>query len=177
MRFLLLMILSCQTSAFAALDIKPGLWSLTTKMKREGKEMDHMAQMQKSMAKMSPEQKKKMTEIMGQAGAGIGSGGEIQVCFTKDQFAKPETTVSEQFKKCDSKIMTNTSTKMVMTFTCKDGATGEMTFAAPDPKVYTGTMLMKSSKGVASEISYNGKYIAAECGVVKPFQALLSPKK
>jgi hypothetical protein len=171
------MILSCQNSAFAALDIQPGLWLLTTKMKREGKEMDHMAQMQQSMAKMSPEQKKKMMEIMGSAGTGIGPGGEMKVCFTKDQFIKPETAVSEQFKKCDSKITTNTSTKMVMTFTCKDGATGEMTFAAPDPKVYTGTMNMKSSKGIASEISYHGKFVAADCGVVKPFQALLSPKK
>src|SRR3954470_4517775 len=67
--------------------MKPGLWEINNKM--SGGQMDQaMADMQKQLAQMPPEQRKQMEAMMAQRGVkmvpGTGGGMAMQVCMTRD---------------------------------------------------------------------------------------------
>ena len=57
--------------------LKPGLWEITnqTRMSGDTKGQDPMAQMNQQMASMTPEQRKKVEEMMAKNGVKMGSGG------------------------------------------------------------------------------------------------------
>jgi len=58
-----------------AIGLKPGLWEVSTKMKRGDKEFDPQAEMKKSFEKMSPDQRKKMEAMMGKSGMSRSEAG------------------------------------------------------------------------------------------------------
>eukprot|EP01036_Dinobryon_divergens_P043480 gene43480-57883_t len=78
----------------AAQNIKPGLWEITNQMQgAPGSKADAaMAQMQKQMAAMSPEQRKMVEDMMAKKGLQIGStpggGMAVKVCVTPEMAAR-----------------------------------------------------------------------------------------
>ncbi len=154
--------------AHSALNMKPGLWGLDMKITHNGKEFNPAAEMQKAFAKMPEAQRKKMMDMMGEkASVGIGKNGESQVCYSKEVIEKPES-IGKQSQKCVTKIITQTSSKIVTNFKCEDGSSGDASWIMNSPTTMTGLVNMKDPRGQASQINYKGKFIKADCGKIRP---------
>ena len=73
----------------SAQSLKPGLWEINNKMKNDPRMDQAMADMQKQLAGMPPEQRKQMEAMMAQRGVRMapaaGGGMTIQMCMTKEQ--------------------------------------------------------------------------------------------
>src|SRR6218665_3690056 len=79
----------------AAPDIKPGLWEMKmensggTPGMPSGAEMEKaMKQMQASLAKLPPEQRKMMEERMGNTGMAFSGNGGMRVCLAKEDIQR-----------------------------------------------------------------------------------------
>lgn len=162
MKFLLVTLLLASPQAFSALNMKPGLWKVKMVMKSGGKEINPSAEMEKAMAQMPEAQKKKMQAMMG------AQDGGMNVCYSKEMLEKPEKLGSQKDKKCDTKVITQTSNKVVSTFKCEDGTKGDGTWKITSPSAYTGLMNIVSSKGEKSQINYTANFLAKDCGKVEP---------
>ena len=167
--FLMALILTTLT-AYAALDMKPGLWRIKMVMNHNGKVINPAAEMQKMLAKLPPEQRKMMEENLKKHNSMINSNGETKVCYSAEMINNPEEMMNQNTQKdskCTSKILTNTNSHITSSFKCEDGTTGLADWKVKDSTNFTGKVDMKSPKGPAV-ITYNGTFDNSNCGDVKP---------
>jgi len=166
--------------SFAALSIKPGLWTMETKMKKDGKEYDPQAQMKAAMAKMSPEQKKQMQAMMEKMGHGASAFNlnekGIQICFTGEMLKNEEFLNQHRDSECATVFPIKTANHVVTEFKCKSGATGKAEWTVKDSTHYSGIVNMTDKKGTQSEIDYRGTFASADCGKVKPIESVMTKK-
>lgn len=159
--------------------LKPGLWELTSRMEGGSVKMqDSMAQMQKQLAAMPPEQRKQMEEVMAKQGvkmapSGPGGGIAIQTCFTKEMVERNDIPASKG--DCKTTSQSRTGNTMKTAFTCTNPAsTGEAVFTLVSPEAYTSKVIVMSQvqgKPEKIDMSGSGKFLAADCGSVKPMRA------
>lgn len=167
---LIILSLSFFANAYAALDMKTGLWKVQVKVNNGGKEMNLQDEMQKALAKVPPEQKKKMMEMMGKmnTGAGIGENGDLQVCYNTAMLGNEASILNQnKDKKCDTKIKEKSSKKFVADFTCTDGTKGTATWIVNSQTSYTGTVKAEKA-GKKTEINHQGQFVSKDCGNIKP---------
>ncbi len=159
-------------SSQAALSIKPGLWSVQSKMKQDGKEYDPQAILKATLAKMTPEQKKQMEAMMAKMGKGgspfgVSSKG-IEVCYTPEML-KSESFLSQQnSKECTQEFPVKTSTHIVIKFKCANGMNGTGDWTVKDSAHYVGTMKINEKSGKKTDVNYQAEFVSANCGNVKP---------
>lgn len=158
-------------SAFASLDMKPGLWTVQTKITQDGKTHEPRVEMQQSMKDMSPEQRAQVDAMMKKLGAGLGDDG-MKVCYTREMIAN-DKALSRHGKECKNDYTTKTSSKVVGTFKCNDGSKGEMEWQLSSTDQYTGNVKLER-EGKKSDIAYTGKFVDANCGDVKPIDLKVS---
>src|SRR4051812_38220340 len=74
--------------------LKPGLWEMTNKIQGNAQMDQAMAEMQKQLAAMPPEQRKQMEAMMGGRGVqmgGMGPGGmSMRVCLTREMVERDD---------------------------------------------------------------------------------------
>ncbi len=171
----LLAYLMITPNAEAFLNMKPGLWEVKTKMKTLSGDQDPMARMKQSMAKMPPEQRKQIEEMMAKHGLSI-NGSTIKICYTKDMLKDAEAMAKnhQQRAGCTNRIINQTSTNFSMSFSCEDGSNGTGNWAIHGNESYDGVIKFTDKKGKHSEINHTAKFISSDCGEVKP---LVIPKK
>ena len=151
----------------------PGLWEHSFKMKSQDAETDQaMADMQKQMAAMPPEQRKQIEQMMASRGMSMGAQGTVvKVCVTKEDMARK---AEPQFREgCKQQVLQRTANSMKVKFECTQpqpmSGEGEMNF--PSDKAYTGKSTITSqANGKAQQMTMEmaGKWLAADCGDVKP---------
>ena len=177
MKKIILFSLFISLSSSAALSIKPGLWTVETKVKKDGKEYDPQAKMREAMAKMSPEQKKqmeamvaKMSEKMGQKNsAAMGSIGitdqGMQICYTEKMLENEELiTKNKHQQDCETTFPVKTSTRVVTEFKCKNGSSGTAEWNVKDSTHYQGAVKMTTAKGEKAEVNYVASFTSSDCG-------------
>lgn len=167
MKFFVVAFLFSTTFAHAALNMKPGLWTVSMQLESDGKKTDPSAHMKAALAKMPEAQKKQMMDMMAKQGAGMSSDGNTQVCYSKQMIEKPEN-MQKQPTKCDTKVTKNTATEVATSFKCEDGTTGDAKWTVPSPEKMEGLVNVKNPKGKLSKIHYSGKFEKADCGTIKP---------
>jgi hypothetical protein len=150
-----------------------GLWEHAVSMKAGGGELERaMAEMQKQMAAMPPDQRKQMEQMMSSRGVTLGAqGATAKVCVTKEQAARPaEPKLTGDCTQHDVQRSGNT---MKFKFECTKpealSGEGEMTYVSD--KAYTGkTTVTRQASGKPQQTSMemSGKWVAADCGDVKP---------
>jgi hypothetical protein len=155
------------TNAFAGLNMSPGLWELDVKVKTKGQERDPRAEIQKALAKMAPEQRKKMESIMASMGAGVSSDGAIKVCYSEEMIKKNSLTPEGKIKSCKTDVTTITPEKMITKFNCEDGTKGVATWNMESKEKLNGLVEM-NKKGEDSTIRYKGKFVNKDCGAIRP---------
>lgn len=158
--------------SFAALNMKPGLWEIKTKINSGSGETDPMAQMRKSMDQMSPEQRKQMEAAMAKQGMSP-SGNGAKVCYTPELLKNNESVMNQKDSKCKSNVTQKTAKKTAVEFNCENGSkgTGEWNFVSD--KQYSGTVKVTDAKGALSQIHHDARFVSNDCGDVKPLK--LSP--
>jgi len=129
-----------------------------------GKKVDPMAEMKKAMAGMSPEQRKQMEMAMGRTMNGNGTS----VCYTQELLNQQNGLVPDSDEqKCKTDIKIKTSSKFAADFKCEDGASGTMEFNRDSKEKFNGLVRM-TRDGKFSKVVYEGKFVNADCGSVKP---------
>jgi len=151
----------------------PGLWEHSFTMKSDDGKMEKaMAEMQKQMAAMPAEQRRQMEAAMASRGVKMGAGGtSVKVCVTPEEAAKPPEMRSGAGN-CTQKDMQRSGNTMKFKYECTQPPStgeGEMTFISD--KAYTGKTVMSStdpSKPRQMTMEMQGKWLASDCGDVKP---------
>jgi hypothetical protein len=119
---------ACVALPAAAQSMKPGLWEMQQKMGGNPQMDQAMAEMQKQLAAMSPEQRKQMEGMM--AGRGVqvapGAGGAmaVKVCMTKEMAERNEVPASQG--DCKTTQQSRSGNTIKMAFACtKPPSSGE----------------------------------------------------
>ncbi|MEO8807341.1 MAG: DUF3617 domain-containing protein [Burkholderiaceae bacterium] len=154
----------------------PGLWEHSFKMKSQDAETEKaLADMQKQMAAMPPEQRKQIEQMMASRGMSMGAQGTVvKVCVTKEDVARK---AEPQFREgCTQQVLQRSASSMKVKFECTQprpmSGEGEMSFIGD--KAYTGKSTVTSqSNGKTQQMAMEmaGKWLAADCGDVKPRSA------
>lgn len=156
--------------------MRPGLWEHTVSMKSQSGQMEAaMAQMQKSMASMTPAQRKQMEDMMAQQGVRIGpNGNSVKVCITAEQADLDRIPPQEG---CTQKVQRTGPSSIAMTFSCKGApgqppTSGEGTMTFSGPTAYAGNFKVQTTtaqgKPEQLDMAQTGKWLAADCGGLKP---------
>ena len=184
LQFALAAVAAAMVLPAGAQSLKPGLWEVTNRMQSGSGQMENaMSQMQQQMASMPPEQRKMIEEQMAKSGVRMGSAGpaggmSVQVCMTKEMTQKDE--VPAQHGDCKTTTQGRSGNTMKMAFACTNppsSGEGQVTFNSPESyatRMAINTQVAGKSEKVNMESS--GKWLAADCGSVKPL-AQQAPKK
>lgn len=160
----------------SAQNIKPGLWEMTSSVdSADGQMKAAMAEMQKHMATMTPEQRKMMDQMMAKQGVQFSTTGDggihFKVCVTKEMAAQNELPI-QQHGDCTHRRAPLSGGTMKVSFTCNkprvDGD-GEITFGGGTS--YRAKMKVTSYEGGKPELTNTeiaGKWLGADCGSIKP---------
>mgnify|MGYP006207519975 CR=1 FL=1 len=177
---LLLGAFSCIGVAHAQ-STKPGLWEVTQKMGGNAEMDQAMAQMQKQMAGMSAAQRKQMEAMMGNQGLSMGAGGtmSLKTCITPEMAARNDMPTQTEGD-CTTTVTSRSGNTMKMKFVCTNPpSSGEGTYTFNGDTAYSMKMVMTSQhqgKPQNMTMEGQGKWLAADCGNVKPMQGP-GPKK
>jgi hypothetical protein len=175
-RILVAAVLAGALSLAFGQSLKPGLWESTHKTSFGGDSQmaAQMAEAQKQMANMPPEQRKMMEDMMKSRGMSMspGAGGAMTVkyCLTKEQAERKE--IPTQKGDCKSTQLPAGPGKMKMTFTCTNppsSGEGEVTFASPD--AYSMKMVVNTTiQGKPEKINMegSGRWLGTDCGDIRP---------
>jgi hypothetical protein len=164
------------SGALAAPRMKPGLWEITSNMQSSrGDTGNSMAQMQRQMAAMPPEQRKMAEEMMARNGRGMSAGPTggmtMKTCVTKEM-AERNQMLGPQPGHCTSTATPASGSTMAITFTCTQppsSGEGQITFASD--QAYSMKMTMRrAAKGgeEQSAMEMSGKWIGSDCGTIQP---------
>ena len=166
-------VLSLLACAAQAQTQAPGLWEHSFTMKSDDGRMEKaMAEMQKQMAAMSPEQRKQMEGAMASRGVKLGAtGNSVKVCVTKEEAAKPPEARMNAGN-CTQKDMQRSGNTMKFKYECTQPPStgeGEMTFVSD--KAYSGKTTVTSQvagRPQQMNMEMQGKWLSSDCGDVKP---------
>lgn len=154
---------------------RPGLWEMNSKMGGNPEIDAAMAQMQKQMASMPPEQRKMMEDMMAKQGVNIaaGPGGtmSMKVCITPEMAARQEMPTQTEGD-CKTTITSRSANGMKMNFVCQNPpSSGEGTYTFNGDTSYTMKMVMQSVQNGKPQnvtIDGQGKWLSKDCGTVRP---------
>lgn len=155
------------------LQIRPGLWEHSFTIKTQSGEMEAaMAQMQKELAGMPPEQRKMIEQMMELKGVGMGTKGtSVEMCVTKEM--SEDGFVPQNDGDCKQQIIKQTGNRITFTFDCAGDppTSGEGEITMSNSKAYTGKATINTKvdgKTERMEMTQAGKWLANDCGKVKP---------
>lgn len=159
----------------SAQNLKPGLWEVTNNMRTGSGEMEkQMAQMQREMASMPPDQRRMMEEMMAKQGMKMGAGGgrgmSVKQCMTKDMVERNE--FPSQQGDCRTTKQQRSGNVMKFSVACSNPpSTGEGQVTFVSPEAYTMKMNINHSAGGKADnmsMDMSGKWLSSDCGSVKP---------
>jgi hypothetical protein len=161
-----------------AQNMKPGLWELSNKVSSsDGQMQAAMAEMQKQLASMSPEQRQAMQQMMARNGVQmkVGAGGALtsRMCMTKEMIQRKEFPVQEG--DCTQKVTPMGANKMKIAFSCtRPPASGEGEMTLDSDTSYRARMHVKGTDGGRQQIvdmDVTGKWLGADCGNLRPMSS------
>jgi hypothetical protein len=155
--------------------MKPGLWELSNKVSsQDGQLNGAMAEMQKQLASMSPEQRQAMQQMMERNGVqmNIGAGGALtsRMCMTKEMIERKEFPVQEG--DCKQKTTPVSANRMKIAFSCtRPPTSGEGEMIVDSDTSYRVKMHVKGTDGGQQhtvDMDAAGKWLGADCGKLRP---------
>ena len=155
-------LLVAQTLARPLLDVRMGLWEVTSTT-----DMGGVPGVDTS--KMSPEQQAQIAAVMKGA---MGKPTVLKSCMTKEKFVTERTPVDQPGTTCSHTVQTNTAKVLENTMIC----TGERPSKAVSrtealsPTEFAGTVTSTSTargREMSVTIKMRGKWLGADCGDVK----------
>jgi hypothetical protein len=174
-----LALIACGCASLMALPataqtMKPGLWELSSKVSSpDGRMQNMMAEVQKHLANMSPEQRQQMQQMMERNGVQLqaGAGGALttRMCMTKEMIARREFPV--QKGECKQKVTPVAGNKMKVAVSCtKPAISGEGELTVDSETSYRATMHTTATNGdvqQAMDVNAVGTWVSADCGTLR----------
>jgi hypothetical protein len=159
----------------SAQSMKPGLWEITNNMADgNGKAQSALADLQKEMADMDPEERKTMEQMMAKQGlklgAGPGGGMVTKMCITPEMARRKELPM-QQKGDCTHNQSTAGAGKMKFSFACANPRTtgeGEVTFSGDTSYKMKMKVVSGKTKDDVMTMDASARWIGADCGSVKP---------
>lgn len=163
----------------SAQTIKPGLWEITSQMQDgSGQMAAAMAQAQKQMESMPPEQRKMMQEMMAKQGIQMGASGGgmvIKMCMTQEMVDRNDMTSRQADNPRSDCTHTNSprsGNSMKFSFVCTkppSSGEGEVTFTSQDAySMKMTTTSMVRGKPEKLDMQTSARRLGSDCGTVKP---------
>jgi hypothetical protein len=159
----------------AAQTMKPGLWELSSKVSSpDGQMQNMMAEMQKRLAAMPPEQRQQVQKMMEQNGvqmqAGAGGAMITRMCMTREMIARREFPI--QKGECKQKVTPVSGNKVKVALSCtKPAIDSEGEVTVDSETSYRATMHTVATNGnVQQMVDVNavGTWVGANCGTLRP---------
>ena len=160
--------------------LTPGLWEHRMTMKSSDPRVaEGMARMQKDLAAMPPEQRKQMEAMMAAQGVNLGvaanAGGPAivaQVCITPEQAARDQMQPSAEGD-CKQTSQQRSGNTLRVKFECtgKRPIKGDGEYVLESAKAHRGRTeieAQEAGKTVLTSMTHSGRWLAADCGAVKP---------
>lgn len=155
--------------------MKPGLWEHRyTLHSQSGPMAQAMADMQKQLATMPPDQRRLMEQTMASHGVGLSDKAHtLKVCITPEQAAQMD--VPAQDGRCKQKVTQRTANRVTVAFQCEGEppGQGEATLTLRSPTEYSGTAWFQTvvaGKPEKMNMSQTGRWLSLDCGNVSPLK-------
>jgi hypothetical protein len=150
--------------------MRPGLWEITSKLQPGNSQASAaMAEAQRQLAAMPPEQRKLIEGMMAKQGVGVSLGGDGSVrvthCVTKEMAQRGDIPLGQQGQ-CSTSA-TPAAGGVRVTFSCANppsSGTGLVTFQGDS--AYTTTMNVTSTargKPESMTVDAAGRWLGAQC--------------
>ncbi len=169
--------------AASAQKVAPGLWEYSATMKMQGAQVDAaMARMQEQMARMPPEKRQQMEQMMAARGISMGSGGPgaamtgaqpivVKVCITPEQAASDD--IGRPDSNCQQTHKERSGKTLKFKFSCSGErqAKGEGEFTIDSDKATKGRVVVdgiEKGQPMRMEMAHTGRWLGADCGDIKP---------
>lgn len=155
----------------AAQTIKPGIWEVTNKVgDPSGQMQGAMAELQRRMANMPPDQRKMMEQMMAQHGVQINPAGlAAKVCVTPEMVKNSDLPVSQDGS-CSQSHSPAKGGRMSFTFNCpstQTSGTGEVRFISDTSYALTAKVLRGGSP-MPVTVDSDARWLGADCGALQP---------
>lgn len=155
--------------------IAPGLWEHRMTMQGSDPRLaQQMAEAQRAMASMPPEQRRMMEQMMARQGMSLapggGSGMTIRVCISPEQATRQE--LPPPGERCTHRITGRTANSLKFAVECPaEQARGEGEAVFSGNKAYESRFSMRRERGGTAEITamqVNARWLGADCGGIAP---------
>jgi hypothetical protein len=156
--------------------VSPGLWEHSMTMKTQsGRAEASGARMQEEMARLPPEQRKMMEQMMARQGVSMGAGPgaplTVRVCVTPEQAARGEFPQGEG--RCKQDSLERSGKTMRFKFSCSGNppSSGSGEYTLISDKAHKGHVVvetLRDGKPERVEMEQSGRWLAADCGEIKP---------
>jgi hypothetical protein len=152
--------------------IEAGLWEINIALKSQsGKAEAAMKQAQAQIARLPPDQRKAVEEMMAAQGVQLGdSGSAVKACISKEFAERGE--VPQQAGDCKQEVLERSSNSMKVKFVCTTTppAKGEAVVSFQSATAYTSkavvdTVMLGEPERV--NVDQTGRWVGADCGSVK----------
>jgi hypothetical protein len=152
-----------------ALNVRTGLWQNTVAMQTSGQ----IPISDSDLAKMSPERRAQFEAAMKAAMASAAQPHVITSCVTAEQLRKGFSFKDENNPACKRQVVSISASAWEMHEECTgtSARTATIRFRASTPEEIDGKMEMTMTRGdrtMTSNGTIHGKWLAADCGSVKP---------
>ena len=159
--FSALALVSLAATAAEPLNVKLGLWEMSTTAATSGSMIPPVL-----LAQMSAEQRSRIEAAMKQHSAGGGHTKNSKSCVTKEDLnrGKFEAGKNEDPKNCQYRVVMQTATRMESHFQCTGDAarSGEMKVEALSPEQIKGAIQVSTPNGKVT-VELAGHWLAASC--------------
>lgn len=152
--------------------VTPGLWE-TTMQTKSGQLDAANAQMKDQLAKMPPEQRKMVEEMMAKQGVGMGGKpSTVRYCISKEQAEKGDVAQDQNRGSCKRDITDRSASSLRFKFACTDppsSGSGEIKFSSD--KAYTMKMVVDTQmqgRPERMEMQHDSRWVGADCGAAQP---------
>lgn len=178
---ILLTILLCLLLAAAAaenLNLKPGLWEMTSKAENNGPPpmpAEAKAEMERHMAGLPPEQRARMEAAVKNAQSNLWRPVVKKGCISKDDLSHAlDFEGGRGDGVCQRTILKATASMQEVRLECVKGTRksgGTLRIVAANPETWSGTMdgsVSDTGGATQMKITMSGKWLASDCGDARP---------
>ena len=153
--------------------MKPGLWQIHLEREENGQPMPNAGErMQERLKNMTPEDRKRVEEMMRRQGVAPGADGMTKLCYSQKMV---EHGVWADQGECKTDYISRSTTSWKWHSSCPGlgyQGDGEATFPDAENFVvkYSGTSTT-AGKTRSTKYTRTGKWLSADCGDLKPLDS------
>ena len=172
------LLVAMAATGLSAQTLKSGLWEITSQIQGgSGETARALAEAQKQLANLPPDQARIMRDMMAKQGVHLasvpGGGTAIKTCMTQDMVER--NAVATQQGDCTHTSSPRVGNRMPFSFVCTQPPSrgeGQVTFVSPEAySVQMAATAVVNGKPEKMDLQASGRWLGANCGTIQPLAA------